>query len=89
MSVEAEESCPKERLEEMCRQSTACRELLAKYEACEERVRSRPGTTETCVEELFALTERVDKCVRPERGWASGRAHEQVLTWGVGVATFI
>lgn len=66
MSAEATEevSCPKERLEEICRKSAACQELLAKYEACEERVRSRPGTTETCVEELFALTERMDKCVR-------------------------
>lgn len=40
--------------------------LLEKYEACNERVRSRSQTTETCVEELFDMLHAVDHCVTPK-----------------------
>lgn len=63
-AMSEEVSCPKERLEELCRQSVACRDYLEKYEECARRVQSRPGTTETCTEELFDLTPCIDKCVR-------------------------
>lgn len=59
-----EVTCPKEKLEEKCRETEACRKFLEKYEECATRVQSRPGTAENCREELFDLTHCVDGCVQ-------------------------
>lgn len=84
---EEEISCPKEKLEEACKRSKACIGLLAKFEACEERVRSRPGTSETCTEELFDLTPCIDACVRI----ASSSILPYIKCWFccLGVQTFV
>lgn len=55
---------PKERLDEICKNSAPCRVYLEKYEQCAQRVQSRPGTSENCAEELFDLTHCADACVR-------------------------
>lgn len=60
---EEEVRCPKEILEEKCRNSAKCQKYLERYEECARRVQSRPGTTETCVEEFFDLAHHVDNCV--------------------------
>ncbi len=55
---------PKEKLERLCRASAPCAGLLARYEECAARVRSRPGTSETCTEEFLDLAPCIDDCVR-------------------------
>ncbi|XP_072397748.1 uncharacterized protein [Diabrotica undecimpunctata] len=54
---------PQDILRRQCRETEYCQRLVHIYEACNERVNSRPQTAETCVEELFDLLKAVDKCV--------------------------
>ncbi|CAG9827761.1 unnamed protein product [Diabrotica balteata] len=54
---------PQDILRRQCRETEYCQRLVQIYEACNERVNSRPQTAETCVEELFDLLKAVDKCV--------------------------
>lgn len=63
MPEEEEVTCPKERLEELCSKSAPCHGYFTRYEECAKRVQSRPGTSETCTEELFDWTDCTDKCV--------------------------
>jgi hypothetical protein len=54
---------PREAIEAKCRDSSACLPFVEALERCTERVNGKPGTAETCVEELFELRQRLDQCV--------------------------
>lgn len=54
---------PKEAIEAKCKESSACLPLLEALEACAERVNGKPGTAETCTQELFELRSCLDACV--------------------------
>ena len=54
---------PKEAIEAKCKETTACLPLMAALEQCSERVNGKPGTAETCVQELFELRSCLDACV--------------------------
>ncbi|KAL1501776.1 hypothetical protein ABEB36_007041 [Hypothenemus hampei] len=60
---EAELVDPQQVLRDQCLETAHCKTLADKYQACNDRVRSRSETTETCVEELFDLLHAVDHCV--------------------------
>lgn len=55
---------PKEAIEEKCKESKGCLPLLEELERCSQRVEGKPGTAETCVQELFQLRSCLDACVR-------------------------
>ncbi|XP_066257624.1 cytochrome b-c1 complex subunit 6, mitochondrial [Euwallacea similis] len=57
---------PQAVLREKCSETSHCKSLAEKYQACNDRVRSRSQTAETCVEELFDLLHAVDHCVTAE-----------------------
>ncbi|ENN71745.1 hypothetical protein HUJ04_001297 [Dendroctonus ponderosae] len=54
---------PQQVLRDQCMDTSHCKSLAEKYQACNNRVRSRKQTAETCVEELFDLLHAVDHCV--------------------------
>ncbi|XP_018568379.1 cytochrome b-c1 complex subunit 6, mitochondrial-like [Anoplophora glabripennis] len=54
---------PQQILRDQCRETDHCKHLAEKYEACNERVRSKSRTTETCTEELFDFLHALDHCV--------------------------
>lgn len=58
---------PKEAIEAKCRDSVPCIPFVEALEKCTERVNGKPGTTETCVQELFQLRQALDQCVRCHR----------------------
>lgn len=62
---------PKEILDAKCKATPVCIPLMEALERCTERVNSRPGTTETCVQELFELRTCVDACVNTTIHFAS------------------
>lgn len=53
---------PHEILREKCRATKKCAALQEKLDICNERVRSRKHTEETCEEELFDFVHCVDHC---------------------------
>ncbi|KAJ8964965.1 hypothetical protein NQ314_004482 [Rhamnusium bicolor] len=57
---------PQQTLRDKCRETEHCKHLAELYETCNDRVRSRTRTTETCTEELFNLLHAIDHCVTPE-----------------------
>lgn len=65
---------PKEAIEAKCRETTACRPFLDALEQCNERVAGKPGTAETCVQELFELRSCLDKCVHTGHNRHASRA---------------
>ncbi|GJQ78095.1 hypothetical protein Trydic_g2433 [Trypoxylus dichotomus] len=54
---------PQQELRDKCRETSHCKHLAEKYEACNQRVSSKSQTTENCSEELFDLLHAVDHCV--------------------------
>lgn len=56
---------PKEALEAKCKETQNCAPLLEALVTCNGRVNGKPGTAETCVQELFAARSCIDKCVHP------------------------
>lgn len=54
---------PLDDIREKCQEEKISKELLIKYEKCSERVTSKPGTIETCVEEFLDFIEHRDHCV--------------------------
>ncbi|KAJ8913746.1 hypothetical protein NQ315_007463 [Exocentrus adspersus] len=70
LSVKAQEEAEEEELQDAqqilrdkCKETEHALKLAEKYEACNERVRSRTRTTENCSEELFDLLHAIDHCV--------------------------
>lgn len=55
---------PQETLKETCNEKSECVKLKEELERCNERVESRPGTEETCTQELFDFFHCIDHCVR-------------------------
>lgn len=53
---------PYDVLREKCRKEEKCEKYEAKLNSCNERVRSRKKTAETCYEELLDLFHCVDHC---------------------------
>eukprot|EP00053_Salpingoeca_punica_P020462 m.211641 g.211641 ORF g.211641 m.211641 type:complete len:82 (+) comp18675_c0_seq1:67-312(+) len=49
-------------IREECAESHHCHGFKTELTKCNERVASRPGTTETCTQELFDLLHCVDHC---------------------------
>lgn len=64
-SVRAEdEEDPRDELKRECTDNhKEIQELLEKYEACNERVRSKKKTNEKCIEELYDYVEALDHCI--------------------------
>ncbi|OQV23859.1 hypothetical protein BV898_02208 [Hypsibius exemplaris] len=54
---------PQTVLRERCREKPECAKLVARLEECNERVRSRVKTSETCHEEVIDMFHCVDHCV--------------------------
>eukprot|EP01137_Pigoraptor_chileana_P004966 Opistho-2@47378 len=54
---------PRVALEEKCGASHHCAPLAREFEKCNARVASRPGTAETCSQELFDFVHCLDHCV--------------------------
>ncbi|KAJ8039911.1 Cytochrome b-c1 complex subunit 6, mitochondrial [Holothuria leucospilota] len=52
---------PRDEVVEKCEEH--CTAVKAELEACTDRVNSRPGTEETCEQELFDFLHCVDHCV--------------------------
>ena len=54
---------PQAKLRESCQAKKECCELMGKLNSCNERVRSKTKTAETCVEEMIDWMHCVDHCV--------------------------
>merc|ERR1712080_818237 len=54
---------PMDTLREKCRSTQKCRDLMARYEECTDRVNSRSETEENCSEEMLDFFECQDQCM--------------------------
>jgi ubiquinol-cytochrome c reductase subunit 6 len=69
---------PKTELHEKCAETGACKGLKLELEKCTARVEGKPGTAETCAQELFDFMHCVDHCVRSCATLGGGGADEPV-----------
>jgi ubiquinol-cytochrome c reductase subunit 6 len=54
---------PLVKLKDECSAKPSCASLKERLETCNDRVRSKTATTETCVEEMLDFVHCVDHCV--------------------------